>query len=209
MKFLYAAFILIVFFCEPAARAASGDPPQMSGTVVDTSGAVIAGATVQVRSAKGAVRITAKSDANGSFTIGLTAGTYRLVISNPGFESKEIPVTIGTAEASAPLRISLAVGSEMTTINVEGRADSLIGIAESATQGTVGSTEIQDRRFFARGKFWRGFPASSSRNMLGVEKQTNIFSVASILITEQTSLSSLTECRSICLRTRTAKGMPT
>ena len=128
-------------------------PPQLSGTVVDTSGAVIAGATVQVRSANGTVRITTQSDTNGSFIIsGLSAGNYRLVVSNPGFETKEIPVTIGTTEAPAPLGISLAVGSVSTTINVEGRKDSLIGIAESATQGTVGAAEIQDRPILRSGE---------------------------------------------------------
>jgi hypothetical protein len=71
-------------------------PSQLSGTVVDTSDAVIAGATVQVRSANGAVERTTRSDANGSFVIyRLSAGNYRLVVSNPGFESKEIPVDIG------------------------------------------------------------------------------------------------------------------
>ncbi len=85
---------------------ATGDkayPPQLSGTVVDTSGAAIAGATVQVRSANGTVQRTTQSDRNGSFTIsGLPAGNYRLVVSNPDFETKEIPVTIGATEASGP-----------------------------------------------------------------------------------------------------------
>ena len=77
-------------------------PPQLSGTVVDTSGGVIAGATVQVLGANGTVQITTQSDANGSFIIsGLSAGDYRFVVSNPGFETKEIPVTIGTTEAPA------------------------------------------------------------------------------------------------------------
>jgi hypothetical protein len=126
---------------------------QVSGTVVDTSGAAIAGATVQVRSANGTVQITTQSDKNGSFIIsGLAAGNYRLVVSNPGFETKEIPVTIGTTEAPAPLRISLAVGSVSTTINVQGRQDDLVGIANSATQGTVGATEIQDRPILRSGE---------------------------------------------------------
>ena len=61
---------------------------QLSGTVVDTSGAVIAGATVQVQSANGTVQRTAQSQTNGSFIVsGLAAGTYRLVVSNPGFET--------------------------------------------------------------------------------------------------------------------------
>src|SRR5271163_3120248 len=42
-------------------------PPQLSGTVVDTSGAVIAGATVQVQSANGTVQRTTRSETNGSF----------------------------------------------------------------------------------------------------------------------------------------------
>ena len=134
-------------------------PPQLSGTVVDTSGAVIAGATVQVRSANGIVRITSQSDPHGAFVIsGLSAGNYRLVVSNPGFETKELAVSIGTAETLPALRISLAVGSVSTTMNVQGREDSLIGIASSATQGTVGSTEIQERPILRSGEVLETVP---------------------------------------------------
>jgi hypothetical protein len=143
----------------PIATAEKAHPPQLSGTVVDTSGAAIAGATVQVRDAKGTVQITTQSDTNGSFIIsGLPAGNYRLVVSNPGFESKEIPVTLGTTEAPAPLRISLAVSTVSTTVNVQGREDSLIGIAESATQGTVGATEIEDRPILRSGEILEALP---------------------------------------------------
>jgi hypothetical protein len=152
------AFLLVTVFLV-ANLYAEAFPPQLSGTVVDASGAVIVGATVQVRSANGAVQITTQSDANGSFTIsGLPAGNYRLVVSNPGFETKEIPITIGTTEAPAPLRISLAVGSVSTTVNVQGRADSLIGIADSATQGTVGATEIEQRPILRSGEVLETIP---------------------------------------------------
>ncbi|HXX99353.1 MAG TPA: TonB-dependent receptor [Candidatus Limnocylindrales bacterium] len=134
-------------------------PLQLSGTVVDTSGGVIVGAAVQLRSANGTVHLTTQSNANGSFIIsGLSAGNYRLVVSNPGFETKEISVTIGATEAPAPLRISLAVGSVSTTINVQGREDSLIGIADSATQGAVGATEIQDRPILRSGEVLETVP---------------------------------------------------
>ena len=127
--------------------------------ITDQTGAVIAGATVQVRSANGTVQRTTQSDTNGSFIIsGLAAGNYRLVVSNPGFETKEIPVTIGTTGAPAPLRISLAVGAVSTTINVQGREDDLIGIAESGTQGTVGATEIQDRPILRSGEVLETVP---------------------------------------------------
>jgi hypothetical protein len=89
---------------------------------------------------------------------GLPAGNYRLVASNPGFEAKEILVTLGTTGTPAPLRISLVVGSVSTTINVQGREDDLIGIAESGTQGTVGATEIQDRPILRSGEVLETVP---------------------------------------------------
>ncbi len=155
MKWKCVLFLLLLV---PSLLFAQGIT-QLSGTVVDTSGAVIAGATVQVRSANGTVQKTTQSDTNGSFIIsGLSAGNYRLVVSNPGFETKEMPVTIGTTEAPAPLRISLAVGAVSTTINVQGRADDLVGIAASATQGTVGATELQDRPILRSGEVLEAVP---------------------------------------------------
>jgi hypothetical protein len=144
---------------HPVASSDKVYPPQLTGTVVDMSGAVIAGATVQLRSANGTVQRTTQSDTNGSFIFsGLAAGSYRLVVSNPGFETKEILVTIGTTGTPAPLRISLVVGSVSTTINVQGREDDLIGIAESGSQGTVGATEIEDRPILRSGEVLETVP---------------------------------------------------
>jgi hypothetical protein len=144
---------------HPVATCDKEYPPQLSGTVVDASGAVIAGATVQVRSANGTGQRTTQSDRNGSFVLsGLAAGDYRLVVSNPDFETKEVPVTVGTTGAPASLRISLAVGSVSTSINVQGREDDLIEIAESGTQGTVGATEIQDRPILRSGEVLETVP---------------------------------------------------
>jgi hypothetical protein len=144
---------------HPVANSDKAYPFQLSGTVVDISGAVIAGATVQARSANGTAQRTTQSGTNGSFFIsGLAAGNYRVVVSNPGFETKEILVTIGTAGASASLRITMAVSSVSTTINVQGREDELIGIAESGTQGTVGATEIEDRPILRSGEVLETVP---------------------------------------------------
>ncbi len=134
-------------------------PPQLSGSVVDTTGAVIAGASVQVRSTNGVVQRTAQSGTNGSFLLsGLAAGNYRLVVSNPGFETKDILVAIGTTGTPALLRIALVVGAVSTTINVQGREDDLIGIAESGSQGTVGATEIADRPILRSGEVLETVP---------------------------------------------------
>jgi hypothetical protein len=137
----------------------NASPPQLSGTVVDASGAVIAEATVQVQSVNGSLVRTTQSDKNGSFIISeLPAGDYRLVVSKVDFESKEVPVTIWASNAPAPLRITLAIASVSTTIDVQGREDDLIGIADSGTQGTVGATEIQNRPILRSGEVLETVP---------------------------------------------------
>jgi hypothetical protein len=151
--------LIIVLLIAVAASLHAARGGSVSGTVVDTSGAVIAGATVQVRSANGTAQRTTQSETNGSFIIsGLAAGNYRLVVSNPGFETKEILVTVGTTGAPAPLRISLVVGAVSTTINVQGREDELVGVSESGTQGTVGAKEIQDRPILRSGEVLETVP---------------------------------------------------
>src|SRR5271166_462683 len=160
----------------PVATSDKAYPPQLSGTVVDTSGAVIAGATVMVRSANGTVERLTQSDSNGSFSIsGLSAGNYRLVVSSPGFEIKEMPVTIWTAGEPAPLRISLAVSAVSTTVEVQGREDSLIGIADSASQGTVGAREIQDRPILRSGEVLETVPGLMITQHAGGGKANQYF----------------------------------
>jgi Carboxypeptidase regulatory-like domain/TonB dependent receptor/TonB-dependent Receptor Plug Domain len=131
----------------------------LTGSVVDASGAVIAGATVAVRDGDGAVQRTAQTDSSGAFRVsGLAAGTYRVVVSSPGFESAEISVSLGAGEMTAPLRIVLAVSQVSTTINVKGREDDLVGVADSATEGTVGAKEIADRPILRSGEILETIP---------------------------------------------------
>src|SRR5271156_4364845 len=143
----------------PVAASDKAYPPQLSGIVVDTSGAVIAGAAVQVRNANRTVHITTQSNASGSFSIsGLSDASYRLVVSKPGFETKEVPVTVGATGEPTPLRISLAVNAVSTTINVQGRADDLVGIAASAGQVTVGAEELKNRPILRSGEILEALP---------------------------------------------------
>jgi hypothetical protein len=143
----------------PVATSDKVHPSPLSGTVVDTSGAAITGATVQVRSTAGTLLKAVWSDENGAFLIsGLTPGNYRLAVSNSGFETKEMPVAIEAGGASAPLRISLSVGSVSTTVNVQGRADDLVGIANSAGQVTVGAEELKNRPLLRPGEILEALP---------------------------------------------------
>ncbi|HVW11379.1 MAG TPA: TonB-dependent receptor [Bryobacteraceae bacterium] len=130
----------------------------VSGTVVDVSGAAVAGASVQVQSVNGARLTAVRSDTDGSFTIpSLPVGEYRLVVSRAAFETREVPLTVGAA-SPAPLRISLNLAAVNASVSVQGREDDLTGIADSATQGTVGANEIQDRPILRSGEVLETVP---------------------------------------------------
>ena len=137
----------------------SAYPARLAGTVADASGAVIAGATVIVRSANAAIQRKTRSNENGSFVISrLAAGEYHIVVSSPDFETKEMHQTIGGRGTTEFLRIRLAVRPVNTAINVQDRAADLIGIADSATQGTVGTKEIRDRPILRTGEILEAVP---------------------------------------------------
>lgn len=130
----------------------------ISGIVVDMTGAAVAGAGLQLQSPNRAVLKTTESDTNGRFAIsGLSPGNYRLVVSHGDFEAKEIPIAIGAAPPT-PFRIALALKIVSTTVTVQGRDDDLVGAAASATQGTVGAKEIQDRPILRSGEVLETVP---------------------------------------------------
>ena len=142
-----------------AETSGKADLYELSGFVGDNSGAMIVGAAVHVRSTDGILERTTQSGTDGSFTVsGLPAGDYQVVVSKPDFDTEEVPVTIDTNGALAPLRITLAVSAVNTTISVESREDDLIGIAISSTQGTVGATELDDRPLLRSGEVLETVP---------------------------------------------------
>lgn len=140
------------------AWAANG--PQLTGTVVDPSGGAIPGATLQVQRPNGAVAAQTQTSSNGAFSFsGLPPGPYHMVVSYLNLETQEIPIAIGTTpEPQPPLRVTMAVGVVNTSVTVQGREDSLIGVAQSATQGTVGAKELQQRPILRSGEVLETLP---------------------------------------------------
>jgi Outer membrane receptor proteins, mostly Fe transport len=174
----YAFVLLVAFLLSPTTFLAQGmdHSHQLSGTVVDMSGAVIAEASIQIQSADGVVDRTAQSDAHGTFVLsGLPSGNYRLTVSNPGFETRELSVAIAPLESPAPLRVVLAVGTVSTTVSVQGREDDLIGIADSGTQGTVGAKELADRPILRSGEVLETVPGVMITQHAGGGKANQYF----------------------------------
>jgi Carboxypeptidase regulatory-like domain len=106
------------------------------GTVTDSQGAVITGATVTVTSkATDQVR-TIKSDSSGQYAVGLLPPEiYTISITAPGFKTEQpAPVTVVVTETTR-VDAKMSLGSNTETVEVTSQAAALQ--VENATLGTV------------------------------------------------------------------------
>ncbi len=98
----------------------------LSGTVTDPNGAVLAGATIEVKNTATGAEFRATSSNSGSYTVpSLGAGTYVVVISSPGF--KQVIVRDVKIDAGVPanLNVTLEVGAATESVTVQGGAEIL------------------------------------------------------------------------------------
>src|SRR6266700_3300430 len=73
---------------SPLAFGQSATSGAVSGTVTDPSGAVVAGATVELTSKDTNSVQTAKSNSSGQYTFtGVRPGEYRATVKSPGFKT--------------------------------------------------------------------------------------------------------------------------
>src|SRR5580704_463611 len=91
--FLSRCFALLMLLIVPAFFAArvsaQNDTAQIQGSVADSSGAVIAGATITLTNVDTAAQFTATSDAGGSFAFNaLVRGHYSARVAASGFETE-------------------------------------------------------------------------------------------------------------------------
>ena len=90
-------------------------------------------------------------------------------------------------------------------IVVEGRGDSLIGLADSASEGTVGARQIEDRPIMRAGEILETVPGIIVTQHAGGGKANQYFCEASISITARTSRRRSMGCQLTCRRTATAR----
>jgi hypothetical protein len=88
----------------------------ITGTVKDPSGAVVAGARIEITGTNLPQPIVVESDATGLFSVpNLTAGKYSVHVTKSGFDELVAPVDLdGTAEVT----LKLTIAAQQTEINV-------------------------------------------------------------------------------------------
>jgi outer membrane receptor protein involved in Fe transport len=142
-KFLLACVLLA---WSSVGTAFAQNANTISGTVTDSSGAVVVGATVRALDLATNREVTVQTDGGGKFSIpNLRAGTYRVSATGQGFttDARNILVEDG---AAATADFSLAPGAIEDTVTVTAGKGSAIVASEVPQTVTVISEEDLERQ---------------------------------------------------------------
>ena len=136
---LAAAFLCLA---SSHAFAQGSTTSSISGTVVDTGGGVIPGATVVAKNNATGTTTTAVSNTTGTFSIpALEPGTYTLTVSLSGFKTavlNDVRLTIGTVQS---VKATLEVGSLTETVEVKGGVE-IVNTQTATVSSTLNADQI-------------------------------------------------------------------
>ncbi len=91
----------------------------LNGTVMDTTGAAIAGAQVQLNGDVNGVKLTTTSKKDGTYQFeNLPVGSYTLLFMQQGFESERVPAIPIEENRTGTINSRLRAGSTSTTVDV-------------------------------------------------------------------------------------------
>ncbi|HEX7895085.1 MAG TPA: carboxypeptidase-like regulatory domain-containing protein [Terriglobales bacterium] len=113
------------------------------GTVTDNSGAVVAGANVDVTNTATNVTSHTQTTSSGDFTIPfLSPGTYTVTVQAPGFQksvTNSVPLVVGQQQR---VNVAMKTGAVTETVEVQASAIALDTDTSAVTQ-TVTPTQIE------------------------------------------------------------------
>lgn len=143
MKSLAARILLASFVLFFASSARAQDTASITGTVTDSSGAVIPGAGVKVTSPERGLDRSTTTNSEGEYLVGgLPAGVYQVSISAKGFKAFEAKDFVLRVAQKARLDVALEVGQEITKVIVEGTSVAQVDTQSSELAGTVTGQQI-------------------------------------------------------------------
>jgi hypothetical protein len=146
-------FMAMLVMASPPAFAQGGATATLTGTVVDTSGGVVPGADVTVKSVTTGTVFTAVSGADGGFTIpAMPPGTYTATVTLQGFKTVELKDIVLNAAVTSNVKAVLELGEIKETVVVTG-ATEIVQTQSTAVASTMSARQISNLPLAGRGAF--------------------------------------------------------
>lgn len=141
---LVAAVATLAFMNVPGAYAQTNTTGAITGVISDPSGAIVAGATVNLTSAKTGATRTVISGAAGDYRMPqLLPGTYTLSVTATGFQKSTQQITVSVGVVSSA-NVSLTVGQASETVEVVGSTVPLIHVDDPQVSTTFTEEQVRN-----------------------------------------------------------------
>jgi carboxypeptidase family protein len=137
--------LFISLFLSAGQVYGQGATSRVTGTVVDTTGATVPGATVNLTNEANGVSFTTQSGGSGAYAFDLIpAGVYRVSAEKSGF--KKIVSTGNVVQINQPatVNVMMEMGDVSSQVTVQATAEAV----QTSSSGNIGSTE--ESNFLAR-----------------------------------------------------------
>lgn len=135
-----------------AAAAAQGDNAQVRGTVTDNTGAVVAGATVTIKSTATGFERSVTTNESGQFNLPqLRPTTYTITVTQNGFQPQEATIELSLGQTrSVDFKLEAGGGSEV--VDVSANADAAASIDSSSNRLGVNVTAREVKELPVNGR---------------------------------------------------------
>ena len=143
-KLLFELMLMAVTLALPGQGLAQVSTASINGVVHDPTGASVPNAKIVLHNVQTSVENTTVSNGAGVYSIfGIIPGHYTLEVTAPGFRPTQVPEFSLTVSQIATINFSLIVGSQNSTVTVQGATPQLQ--ASSSSLGTViSSKQVND-----------------------------------------------------------------
>ena len=137
------AVLAIPSLLQPSALYAQSDTARIAGSVSDSTGAVIPGATITVTNVETNAVVTVTSNGAGLFSVNaLSIGSYKASVASPGFAGQVQNFVLSVSQTQA-LDFKLATGTENTVVEVTSAAP-LVDAATSSIGETIEGRQVTE-----------------------------------------------------------------
>src|SRR6058998_2917494 len=143
--------VLIIAAASTLASAQGSFFTSLSGTVADSSGAVIPGADVKIKNNGTGAEYNTVTASDGGFTVpSLPGGTYSVTVSLMGFKTATLNEVTLNASVPATVKVTLSVGTLEENVTVVGESATVVqtqspSISNNLTSQAITSLPLTSR----------------------------------------------------------------